>query len=43
MATNDAVSNGTDFDRTALYLPAMPSESLVAFVRRVREALVASE
>jgi len=39
MSTNDPLSNSTDPDRAAYYLPAMPSNRLVALLRRIHSAL----
>lgn len=39
MSTNDAVSNSTDPDHAAYYLPAMPSDTLVALLGRIHGAL----
>ena len=39
MSTNDPLSNSTEPDHAAYYLPAMPSDRLVALLHRIHGAL----
>jgi hypothetical protein len=39
MSTNDTASNRIDPDQAAYYLPAMPSDTLVALLGRIHDAL----